>query len=214
MNLLPINLSLPNRQSISEPAEVHIYHSFTTDMQWDMLEPLVDYLDLISKRKILNYSRYIDKVNSIMGRVLLSKAITDYGLVAELMQLRYDKSGKPLYPNLHFSISHTDDLVVLACSQSNEVGIDIEKNKYLDIDLFRSYFCDEEWNLVTILGAEELLRIWTRKEAVFKALGSGLSEKLNCINCLADELYVCEKNLAVKEIEIALSYHCSLCIII
>ncbi|MFT4175836.1 MAG: 4'-phosphopantetheinyl transferase superfamily protein [Luteolibacter sp.] len=92
--------------------------------------------------------------------------------------------GKPLlappYDFLHFNLSHSPDLAVLAISDEGPVGIDLEPlSRAASLLGCESSFCHpreienlpEESNA----RANKLLEIWTAKEAVLKALGTGLS---------------------------------------
>jgi 4'-phosphopantetheinyl transferase len=82
---------------------------------------------------------------------------------------------------VHFNLSHSGGRAVLAVSDAAPVGIDLERIRSIDhVDLAKRYFHPNE--LAAIVGrhdAADQLRafflIWTLKEAVVKALGSGLS---------------------------------------
>lgn len=92
--------------------------------------------------------------------------------------------GKPLLAppcaGLHFNLTHSNELTLIALSVDGPVGIDLE-NKCRGAKLLgcESTFChpQEIENLPgdSHLRAAQLLQIWTHKEAVLKALGTGLS---------------------------------------
>jgi 4'-phosphopantetheinyl transferase len=100
------------------------------------------------------------------------------------------KFGKPslhglgAVPPLQFNISHSDEMAVYAFSDSLEVGIDVEA--VLDIpesdDIAVRMFSAREVVAYRALPAEQkavgFLNCWTRKEALVKALGAGLSYPL------------------------------------
>lgn len=96
-----------------------------------------------------------------------------------------DPSGKPRLGNphdsLHFNLSHCDDLALLAVSTDGPVGIDIESiDRAPDLLGCVETFCHPEE--IAMLPdepparARRLLEIWCAKEALLKALGSGLSQ--------------------------------------
>lgn len=96
--------------------------------------------------------------------------------------------GKPRLadrPSVHFSLSHSGDLAVLAVSEQREIGIDIERVRPLDhLDLARRYFHPNEISEIEAVTAPDeqlqtFFRIWTLKEAVVKAIGKGLSIPLD-----------------------------------
>ena len=92
--------------------------------------------------------------------------------------------GKPHLPpphhGLHFNLSHCRDLALVALCRVGPVGIDIEPAKrtpsLLDCE---SAFChpDEIARLPPSPDerAARLLELWTSKESLLKALGTGLS---------------------------------------
>lgn len=93
--------------------------------------------------------------------------------------------GKPYLadrPDIHFSISHCRSAIAVAVSDS-PVGVDVEA--------FRSFsdgLLDKSMNpseKAAILASEEpqevFASLWTRKEAVFKLLGTGITDNLHGI---------------------------------
>ena len=90
--------------------------------------------------------------------------------------------GKPVlahpFDHLHFSLSHCNDLGLLAISTVGPIGIDVEPriraSELLDCE---STFChpDEIGKLPIkhISRCRELMNIWIAKEALLKALGTG-----------------------------------------
>lgn len=101
--------------------------------------------------------------------------------------------GKPLldrpYERLNFNLSHSPDLALLALSYAGPVGIDIEANiRAKELLECIDTFCHpkEVHHLPSeeIARADALMDIWTAKEAMLKALGTGLSHPPEsvCIN--------------------------------
>ncbi|MDO3387817.1 4'-phosphopantetheinyl transferase superfamily protein [Gilvimarinus sp. SDUM040013] len=102
-------------------------------------------------------------------------------------EISIGKSGKPFLPhqtNQHFNLSHSGDWLAIILSQAGPVGIDIESpRKSRDLmAIARHYFHPREIeHMATLNGAEqhkEFYRLWTLKEAFFKARGTGISEGL------------------------------------
>ncbi len=95
----------------------------------------------------------------------------------------YNVSGKPRLANLancpHFSLSHSAQTAALAVCWHFPVGIDIELVKPIDGGIAERFFSKAENLELSKLSGREWLsaffRCWVRKEAVSKALGSGLS---------------------------------------
>ncbi|MGH8335418.1 MAG: 4'-phosphopantetheinyl transferase family protein [Gammaproteobacteria bacterium] len=92
----------------------------------------------------------------------------------------YGPAGKPFVSGgPRFNLSHSGDMAMLAVSANREVGVDIERIRNVERDLAARFFSSEEVRYLDALPADGWLggffRIWTRKEAVVKALGCGLS---------------------------------------
>jgi 4'-phosphopantetheinyl transferase len=94
-----------------------------------------------------------------------------------------DVNGKPIVssaPHLHFSLAHTDRLVLLAFAME-PVGIDCESmHRKPSIDAIAArYFAPAEAAFLAALSpairTDAFLRIWVAKEAALKLAGVGLS---------------------------------------
>ncbi|MEU1686772.1 4'-phosphopantetheinyl transferase superfamily protein [Micromonospora sp. NPDC005707] len=82
---------------------------------------------------------------------------------------------------LPVSVSHVDRVVVVAARAGGPVGVDVERRRPLPATpLARRWFDPEEaaWLAARAEDGRELdfLRLWTAKEAVGKALGTGLRD--------------------------------------
>jgi 4'-phosphopantetheinyl transferase len=96
--------------------------------------------------------------------------------------------GKPRLAgdgHVHFNLSHCEERAVLAISDAAEVGIDLERERPIEhVDLAKRYFHPTEVAAITASRDEAAQRrafflVWTLKEAVVKALGTGLSTPLD-----------------------------------
>jgi len=100
----------------------------------------------------------------------------------------YEKNGKPVLinnENIHFNVSHTGDLGILAVS-TQPVGVDMEQysgRPYAGIA--KQLFSEQEQNTLKMMHqaaqATFFFRIWAQKEAFIKANGLGLSYPLQQI---------------------------------
>ncbi|MFF9765947.1 4'-phosphopantetheinyl transferase family protein [Streptomyces sp. NPDC053086] len=101
-----------------------------------------------------------------------------------------DSRGRPLLVDpggLHVSLSHAEAVVAAALSWDAPVGVDVERLRP-PADrgaLARAALSEAEQRAVDELPEPlrdaQLLRFWTRKEAVAKALGTGLATNLRGI---------------------------------
>jgi 4'-phosphopantetheinyl transferase len=101
-----------------------------------------------------------------------------------------DGRGRPLVVDpggLEVSLSHAEAVVVAALSWDGPVGVDVERLRPLPdrAALARTALSEAERRAVDELPESlrdaQLLRFWTRKEAVAKALGTGLATDLRAI---------------------------------
>ncbi|SCF22617.1 4'-phosphopantetheinyl transferase [Micromonospora viridifaciens] len=82
---------------------------------------------------------------------------------------------------LPVSVSHTDDLVVVAARAGGPVGVDVERRRSLPAARLADRWYDPAeaaWLRARAEAGRDLdfLRLWTAKEAVGKAFGTGLRD--------------------------------------
>ncbi|WP_105102989.1 4'-phosphopantetheinyl transferase family protein [Microbulbifer pacificus] len=128
----------------------------------------------------------------LLSRGLLRNVLAQIsGHTPESLEFSVSDSGKPALfsaPELHFSLSHSGQWIALAVSCESDIGVDIEQpRKPRDfLRIARHYFHPEECALLESSPLELLpvhfYRLWTMKEAFFKARGTGISEGLGRIN--------------------------------
>ena len=88
----------------------------------------------------------------------------------------YNEHGKPYFENgPYFSISHCKEGIAVAVSEE-PIGIDIEGIRKVDEDLIERVMNTQEQAKITAAKEpeREFTRLWTQKEAIVKAQGSGI----------------------------------------
>jgi 4'-phosphopantetheinyl transferase len=134
----------------------------------------------------------INRSNFLVSRIALRKIISLYTKIQPYqVNYIYNSFGKPLInlpcDNLHFNLSHTTDNIVIALSKS-PIGIDLEFiNPKLNLSELAEYvFCKNEndkfQTLSTLKKRIYFYNIWTRKEALLKAIGIGMTVNFNQID--------------------------------
>jgi phosphopantetheinyl transferase len=116
------------------------------------------------------------------------------------INIHYKDSGAPYlaeFPNLHISLSHSSNLLVLYLSEVQEIGIDLQIIKS-GIYEGRSYFINETEELTfdkQLKDDEILLSIWCVKEAMYKQLG-GIKNAKNDLTVILNEKmeWICSYN--------------------
>ncbi len=113
------------------------------------------------------------------------------GVRAESIELEYGAHGKPALSrrfadsDLHFNVSHCDDVAAYAFSCGHAIGIDLEAVRVISEadDIAARYFSRRENTTYRTLNPGDkplgFFNCWTRKEAFVKALGDGLSIPLD-----------------------------------
>lgn len=127
--------------------------------------------------RALRYRRETDAYNFIAGRLLLKRGLEDLGVEETMEDIQIGDSGKPFLRSVFFNISHTDGLVVCALSEDGRIGIDVEKERTVELENFCSWFTPIEWKDIqeATFPLQQFYRYWTRKESMIKALGLKLS---------------------------------------
>ncbi|HEU5356530.1 MAG TPA: 4'-phosphopantetheinyl transferase superfamily protein [Actinocrinis sp.] len=109
------------------------------------------------------------------------------GVTPSRVRWRIGPHGKPHLDGharqVEVNLSHSGDLCLVAVSASRPVGVDIQRlaTGSTPVALARRYFPPEEARLVidaedeAVVRPEVFARLWTRKEAFIKAVGSHLT---------------------------------------
>jgi 4'-phosphopantetheinyl transferase len=140
-----------------------------------------------------------DRQHFIVARGVLRMLLGRYvGQEPGQVQLRSNAYGKPflLLPaqktSLHFNLSHSHDLALIACTYAGQVGIDVEYMRP-DIEyeqLAQHFFSPSEQQMLQAhpdaAKQQAFYTCWTRKEAYIKARGMGLSLPLDLFDVSLD----------------------------
>jgi 4'-phosphopantetheinyl transferase len=126
----------------------------------------------------------------VAGRAMLRNILADVTQqTPESVAFKYNEHEKPRlhsssgHEAVHFNLTHSGDLALLAVTTIGPVGIDIEQVKRLpNIDLVvdRFFSAAEKRAFNAVRGDDDRLQAfyacWTCKEAYLKALGCGISK--------------------------------------
>lgn len=120
--------------------------------------------------------------------------LKSYLMVAELLQKEFGlerfrievgEHGKPYlsgHKDIHFNISHCQKAIAVAVSD-RPIGIDVESFRHFNDALVNRTMNDSEKAEILASGDPEgtFSAFWTRKEAVFKLEGTGITDNLHGI---------------------------------
>lgn len=144
-----------------------------------------ELLPLVSEERRQRVKRYADidkKRQSLFAKLLLRAVLCrKFKIANEDLKFSADAHGKPFFENIdnvYFSVSHTSSGVAVAVSE-DEIGVDIEKVRAVNIDIAKRYFTREEYEYILDGGEkqnERFFYVWTRKEARVKKIGVGFKE--------------------------------------
>ena len=130
------------------------------------------YLSDAEKLSFGKYQNENVKKEKIASLILKNKYIGQY---------RLNEFGKPISDHKHFNISHSHGYIALVIDEV-DVGLDIEKIREADSDL-RNYISNDEEKKY-IHDDTSFFEVWTNKEALVKATGNGINQKINTIPSL------------------------------
>lgn len=121
-------------------------------------------------------------MRQILGRYLLCEPAT--------VMFETGFYGKPClsgadrgWSNLRFNLSHSRDLALLAVSEGNEVGIDVEFIRPISENISQRFFTAAETAAMAATPEGQRMAqfyaLWTCKEAFLKGIGSGITGGLD-----------------------------------
>lgn len=132
----------------------------------------------------------------LVGRAALRSVLAhELGEPPTAMHFSTGPHGKPFLDparSLHFNLSHSGDVVLVAVADGREVGVDVERIKpHVDHGaLARRFFSPlENRHLAAVDSASRratFFALWTCKEALLKAWGVGLSLPLDRFDVAVD----------------------------
>jgi 4'-phosphopantetheinyl transferase len=140
------------------------------------------------------FHRSEDKERYLATRYLIREILSSLTNI-DPVSIEFGKTqkGKPFLKTnkeIHFSISHSNSRIAIAVSKGYECGCDIEEidPKKVNNDLIRTHFHPNEISLIENEKREtSFYHCWTRKEALFKAIGTGLPDDLAAIDSTSEE---------------------------
>jgi 4'-phosphopantetheinyl transferase len=178
---------------------------------------VIDSVLLCFPEKIANeikgYRIENDRKSRVIARLLVQKYVLEKTNEWNWENWKKQENHKPkIEQGPFFNISHSGNMVIVGFNEKNEVGVDIEEIKEIDVASMINYFHPDEIEyLKKNLNDKELFyTIWTKKEAFLKACGTGIVKGLDQVSVLTDRLFY-EGNWNVKSIDIVPDYKCAIC---
>ena len=149
---------------------------------------LAAYRRSLSADEIVRAGRFVrdeDRDRWVAGRGFLRSVLGQYLAVAPVaVRFRYGRYGKPALVGPGslpgFNLSHSGEWVLCAVAPARWVGVDIERVRTdLSVEEMAGVLSPAERHEIASLKEERrahaFFEKWTRKEAIAKALGAGVS---------------------------------------
>lgn len=142
------------------------------------------------------YRRSADSAAFVARRAALRRILADrLGVAPAEVRLTTNAHGKPVLADgfPHFSLSHRRGISVIAVADA-QIGVDLEfADSRIEIDSIAArFFAPDELATLRALSINArhdlFFRLWTRKEALVKALGIGISGSFTGFSALSDSI--------------------------
>lgn len=137
--------------------------------------------------KICSYNKKTS-VQMFAGDVLSRLAINyTFGVPIRELVYKTSKAGKPYvekYNSIHFNISHSNNVVMCAVSNTS-IGIDVQYMKNLNIKpLIKRFFSEQEQKeiLNSRFQKDDFFKLWTKKESFIKYADLRIADGLKTLN--------------------------------
>ena len=173
---------------IPKQNEIHIYSADFTSV----IECLEDFNKILSdeeKNKAARFHFEKDRNNFVLSRGILKSILAHYlKKNPKHIIFQFNDYGKPFLreiKNIEFNISHSKNKLLLAFSSNISIGADIEfmNADFAKGDIAKKFFSPFEVSRLNKLSnglkIEGFYNCWTRKEALIKGIGKGLSIPLD-----------------------------------
>lgn len=172
-----------------EPNEIHVWSTDLT-LTEEQEKNKFFLLSADERERAQRFHFPIHRQRFIAARSTLRELLSRYvNTAAKDLLFSYDEYKKPYLQNPHhahlqFNLAHSANLAVYAFTLNHAVGIDTEKIEHdTKQEIAARFFSPQENAALMQLPQPEQIagfyRIWSRKEALIKAVGKGLSIPLS-----------------------------------
>lgn len=172
------------------------YYLYTELEKYDenIVENYLQQIPSSQRKRIEKVKHFQGRREKIIAWQLLIQALKEFG-IDKTPQIAYTTQGKPYlinHPNIHFNISHCKTTIAVAINQNSPIGIDVESRRKISDALIKKVCNEQEQNLIKNSEDPTLtfIKIWTRKEAYYKCIGTGIQDDLHATENLAKEYHL------------------------
>ena len=149
-----------------------------TDAEVQRMLPLVDGQ---RREEALRYKHLFGQFACLKSWLMLQELLKPLGITD--LEVDRNEHGKPFllhYPEVHFNLSHCKNGIAVVVDFS-PVGIDIESFRKGNTALIDRTMnsAEAEWIRASADPVETFTEFWTKKEAVVKLRGTGITDDLH-----------------------------------
>jgi phosphopantetheinyl transferase len=191
-----------NRLISQTKGEVEVYYGITADLT-SGIQNLINNITFEEKQRAERFhipeERYTYIACHGLLRAILSRKLRER---PSDIVFTHNRNNKPELPGnpYYFNISHDMGAFALVFSKFFYAGIDIERvNKNVDfLSVINTYFSANERNFIKgsdVNAIENFILLWTRKESLLKAVGTGIIDDLTSIEVSGKKNRICRESL-------------------
>lgn len=139
------------------------------------------FITVNERKKIDSYIKYTDRERSLIEIVLLKLLIYKHCKIPiKDIIIKKNVYGKPYLANnieFKFNISHSNELIVIGLDMQNEIGVDVEFIKEINLESYIKILKENEIKEINKRKNKlsSFYEFWTIKESFFKEEGKGIS---------------------------------------
>ena len=151
-----------------------------TEAEVQRMLPMVDKQ---RREEALRYKHLFGQFACLKSWLMLKELLSPLGI--NNLDMGHNEHGKPFllhYPELHFNLSHCKNGIAVVVD-SSPVGIDIESFRRSNLSLTQKTMnpTEAEWIRASSEPVEVFTQYWTKKEAVVKLRGTGITNDLHFV---------------------------------
>jgi 4'-phosphopantetheinyl transferase len=161
----------------------------TDSVPLDLIEKYRGFLSKEETAKSWRFRFDRDRVSYILVHGLLRWMLgRHFGISPQVVEITYNSFGRPSVSGysrqVFFNLSHSSGVSALAFDPENEIGVDVERiDDEFDFEpIAQMFFSKKEKQYIQHSkenSRNRFYQLWTRKEALLKAVGIGISENLH-----------------------------------
>ncbi len=197
-----------------QPRDVHLWLLDIRDFKGSLVEQALAVMSNDERTRAQRFIRGKDEY--LASRWLLRKVLAHYlKQQPESLAFSIGEKGKPYIADssVQFNLSHSGPWALVALAEGMAVGVDVEQtNKTRDLlGLAESYYHPDEFvQLKQRLDTQQVhyfYQLWTRKEALLKAMGVGISAGMENLNFSIDSAISVKLSLTLLQQSITDKWH-------